>query len=518
MRRSRSWLVAASLGLMVGLVLVLAVMAQSRALSHRRSAERVVADYARFAADEAARRVQQRLAYRLNPGLLLLASSGADRGVLLPRAELEARGGELQRAALDLADGVLVLRGDSVLVDGAPAPGLRRRFQTGLPGHDPDWYFAVVWSDSAPPGLLVFTEARRGGPRTAWGLTVPGERLAQVFSEAVTAGPMLPPSLTGGRRLDSLVAVTVRDPRGRSLFASGPVSDTTFLARQTLDAMFGSAVVEVTLDPRLAPRLLIGGIPPSPLPVVLAVLGLTAVLAGLAVRQLGQERQLAGLRSDFVAAASHELRTPLAQIRRFAETLQLGRIRTDEERSRSLAIIGREASRLGHLVDNLTHVARGERNGLRVSCEPVELAQAVRDVVDGFGPLAAARDVTIVVETPGETWARADRGALGQVLLNLLDNAVKYGPAGGRVVVSAAAEGSVARLMVDDQGPGIPPTERERVFARFERLPRDREGPAGGSGIGLAIVRDLVTLMGGQATLEDAPGGGTRAVVRLPAA
>ena len=109
-----------------------------------------------------------------------------------------------------------------------------------------------------------------------------------------------------------------------------------------------------------------------------------------------------------------------------------------------------------------------------------------------------------------------DEGAFRQILLNLLDNAVKYGPAGQEVRITLKSESDRLRLTVEDEGPGIPDRDRERVWQRFVRLDRDRESPAAGAGIGLSVVRDLVSLHGGRASIEEGAAGGCRMVVSIP--
>jgi signal transduction histidine kinase len=327
--------------------------------------------------------------------------------------------------------------------------------------------------------------------------------------------PLLPRPLTGGVIYDSLGSVIVTDADGVELYRSPVQYEATFSARDSLPAMMGGMQVEVTLRPDMAPKLIIGGLPRSRLPQLLALLALTAALIVAALLQLRREYELARLRTDFVSGVSHELRTPLAQIRMFSETLLLGRVRSNDERVRSLEIIDQEARRLTHLVENLLHFSRSERQVARLSPAPAALGPLVRETVEAFTPLATARGVVLETALAGGIVATVDADALRQMLLNLLDNAVKYGPAGQTVTVglgTAEGEGRV-RIWVEDEGPGIPAADRERIWERFWRLERDRGSAVAGTGIGLSVVRELVALHGGRAWAEDAaPSGGGSAV------
>jgi len=154
--------------------------------------------------------------------------------------------------------------------------------------------------------------------------------------------------------------------------------------------------------------------------------------------------------------------------------------------------------------------------------EPTALAPLVQEVIDGFAPLAATHGARVSASVPEDLIVPADPGAVRQMLLNLLDNAVKYGPAGQEVRIGAARDNGAARLWVEDGGPGIPRADRERVWERFWRLERDRGSAVAGSGIGLAVVRELAVLHHGRAWIDDpaAQGDGsvgTRVVIELPA-
>jgi signal transduction histidine kinase len=213
---------------------------------------------------------------------------------------------------------------------------------------------------------------------------------------------------------------------------------------------------------------------------------------------------------------SHELRTPLAQIRMFAETLRLGRVRSPEEGERSLAIVENEARRLEHLVENLLHFSRAERRELHIRTESTNLTSLVQEIVAEFVPLATRTASTFVLELTPDVRTHVDPSAIRQIVLNLLDNAVKYGRAGQAITVRLSSTADVIRLEIEDQGAGITAHERARVWERFWRSESAREAGVTGTGVGLAIVRDLVRLHGGIAAVESSADGGARIVIDLP--
>jgi signal transduction histidine kinase len=382
-------------------------------------------------------------------------------------------------------------------------------------------YFGVLWlGDPVPAKVAVFnarSAADESGP-SIYGLVLPPAALRLLLVPALRRAPLLPPSLTGGTRLDSAVAYRVVTPSGTALVESAAAPRSYFVASRLLPPMWGGLRVEVALRPSLAPRLVIGGLPRSRLPVVGALMAVTTVLVLTAAVQLRRERELARLREEFVAGASHELRTPLAQIRLFTETLRLGRVRTDAERDRSLEIIDQETRRLSHLVENLLYVSRSGRGMLTISPQTRDVASGLRDAVEAFGPIAAARRVNLAVDAPATLEGLIDADAFRQIVLNLLDNAVKYGPEGQTVAVRLAGHDGLLRLTVDDQGPGVPHADRHRIFERFVRLERDRDANTAGTGLGLALVRELAALHGGRAWTEEAPVGGARMAVEWPMA
>jgi signal transduction histidine kinase len=201
----------------------------------------------------------------------------------------------------------------------------------------------------------------------------------------------------------------------------------------------------------------------------------------------------------------------------FGETLLLGRVRSKEETRKSLEIIVKEAQRLTHQVDNVLHFSRAQRGEVSLSMERTRLAPIVSEVLESFCPLAESQGCRIEAALDETLVANVDPGAFRQILLNLLENAVKYGPP-GQIVDVRLRKGAVGtvQLLVEDEGEGIPEDQRLEVFSPYSRLERDRDSGVAGSGIGLAVVRELVTLQGGLVRVEDAVSGGARFVVAFP--
>ncbi|HEU0242833.1 MAG TPA: HAMP domain-containing sensor histidine kinase [Candidatus Limnocylindrales bacterium] len=265
---------------------------------------------------------------------------------------------------------------------------------------------------------------------------------------------------------------------------------------------------------------------------VLAVLvvGVVGLLAAALITLLLTDRALVPIREGFeaqrrfVADASHELRTPAALIRANAEVLEREGLVAADGRDLLGDIIA-EADRLGGLVGDLLQLAAWDETALTVAPVPTDVAVVVADTLRGATALAAERDVRLEVATPpAGAWALADRSRLVQLLLILLDNAVDHSPAGGtvhvRVLAGSAPAGPDApvTIEVDDEGPGIPASERERIFAPFTRLAGTTRHGSGGTGLGLAIARRITDAHGGTIEAASPEGIGARFTVTLPGA
>ena len=225
------------------------------------------------------------------------------------------------------------------------------------------------------------------------------------------------------------------------------------------------------------------------------------------------------LRRELVANVAHELATPLTAIQGFTEALLDGVVHDPEERTESTRLIAREAGRLRRLVGQLRQVALYDAGAETLARGPVALPELVDETLAVLGPEFDRREIRLTSALPGDLPpVSADADRLTEILLNLLDNALRHTPAGGIIEVTAARDGRMVRLAIADTGPGIPPTERERIFDRFYRLDASRTAATGGSGLGLAIVRSLVAAHGGTITVDERPGGGARFTVALPVA
>ena len=215
----------------------------------------------------------------------------------------------------------------------------------------------------------------------------------------------------------------------------------------------------------------------------------------------------------FLADAAHELRTPLTALDLQAQAVAAA---SAGDREAALGNLRAGVARVARLVEQLLAIAR-EQHGPTVAAVPLDLDEMVRRTVAEFVPLAEAAGIDLGIESAEAVRVAGDADALRRLIANLLDNAVRYTPAGGRVDVAVGREAgapSRAVVTVTDTGPGIPPEERERVFARFHRIP----GTAGtGSGLGLALARSIAGRHDGEVLLEDGPGGrGLRVLLRLP--
>jgi two-component system phosphate regulon sensor histidine kinase PhoR len=227
-------------------------------------------------------------------------------------------------------------------------------------------------------------------------------------------------------------------------------------------------------------------------------------------------RRADSVRRDFAANASHELRTPLTSIRGFAETLLDGAIEQPEVGRRFAQNIVDNAVRLQRLVDDLLELSRAESPDVELELEPVSAIEIATKVVRSLEGRASDKGTEVTVKGDAATaWCLAEPRALDHVLMNLVENAIKYSPPKARVAVLVDADAEHVRIRVKDDGPGIAPHHVGRIFERFYRVDPGRSREQGGTGLGLSIVKHLATRMEGDVTVESKLGAGTTFTVTL---
>ncbi len=336
-------------------------------------------------------------------------------------------------------------------------------------------------------------------------------------------------------------AVVVTDRRGETLMLNG-AARTMFALEPDTDYR-GRAFVELCRDPRLqefvagatrsagdqvvSAELLIQNPAQRCLQVNAAPVrsgGGTTAAWVLVFHDISQLKSYETQRTDFIANLTHELRTPLSALCGYAETLATGVEDPDTQR-RFLAIIERQSHRLSRLIDDLISLSDLERGLMPLRMEPVEPRRVIEEAVELMREQARQRDVSIETKCATDLPKPAgDRDRLHQVMLNLLDNAIKYTPRGGRVTVEARAapagdaQPTGVELVVADTGEGIPAADIPRLTERFYRVDRARSRELGGTGLGLAIVKHIVQLHHGRLRIESRLREGTTVTVWIPAA
>lgn len=234
---------------------------------------------------------------------------------------------------------------------------------------------------------------------------------------------------------------------------------------------------------------------------------------------LTEIRRLEEVRRDFIANLSHELKTPLTAIRGFSETL-LEEMGSDPSVALKHAeIIFRHANELSRLTENLLNLSRIESGKEEINAESIPLKPFVERLVEGFSVQARVKKIELINEIeaagPAAPTLQADPHKLNQILSNLVDNAIKYTPEGGKVWIRGGGEGGVC-IEVEDTGPGIPKEDQDRIFERFYRVDKARSRQSGGAGLGLAIAKHLIELHGGRITIESSFGNGAKFKLTLP--
>ncbi|HYH02709.1 MAG TPA: ATP-binding protein, partial [Bacillota bacterium] len=226
-------------------------------------------------------------------------------------------------------------------------------------------------------------------------------------------------------------------------------------------------------------------------------------------------RQLESMRRDFVANVSHELKTPLTSIKGFVETILDGAIEDRETTRKFMTIIYQEAERLNHLIHDLLDISKLESGQMDVKQNEIRLKELIEEVIVSLENRVRDKKLTLVKEIHAETM-QGDEDLLREVIINLLDNAIKYTPEGGTVRVGCRETQEGLNFYVEDTGIGIPKESISRIFERFYRVDKGRSREMGGTGLGLSIVKHIIERHGGKVKVTSEFGKGSKFLFVIP--
>lgn len=221
-----------------------------------------------------------------------------------------------------------------------------------------------------------------------------------------------------------------------------------------------------------------------------------------------ESKKAAAIRKEFVANVSHELKTPLTSISGFIETLQAGAAENPEIRTRFIDIIAIETARLKRLIEDLLVLSDIESKKETAECA-FNVKDAINSTVETLDPIAADKNITILTELEEKIYITGSVDRFCQMMMNLIENAIKYSDDGGRIWIKAYEDDDEITVLVRDEGIGIAPEHHERLFERFYRVDKSRSKKAGGTGLGLSIVKHIAALFGADLKVESSVGEGT---------
>jgi signal transduction histidine kinase len=313
--------------------------------------------------------------------------------------------------------------------------------------------------------------------------------------------------------------VRVSEEDGKPVYENAPTGDGRFEVKRLMTA---PSFRGLKLQMRYKDRSIADDVKRNALGQMALIGFIDIVLGGglfLVYSNVQRELHLSRLKSDFVANVSHELKTPLALIRLFAETLELGRVQSAEKATQYYRVINKESQRLTQLINNILDFSRIEAGRKEYRFAPTDVGRIVSEVVDAYRFQIEQQGFALEVDVPeGLPEIQVDKEAVGQALINLVNNAIKYSPDDKQVAIAVREEGGKLLLSVVDHGIGIAKNEQKRIFEKFYRAENSLVHDTKGSGLGLALVRHIMDAHGGSVEVESAPGKGSTFTLALPMA
>lgn len=356
------------------------------------------------------------------------------------------------------------------------------------------------------PISLVLTKYKEG----FFGFVVNRKYLVNALKESFNRAPLLPVVLANGLATNQMLALTISDHKGVVLFnnqqAAVPMESASKLLGEEYNGLFNQHKITAYIKKENAGQLIIGGLPDNNIMIILLTMLVALSVFTVSLQLLKKEKKLNQLRENFVAEVSHELRTPLTQIKMFAEMLQRGRTRNSAETKEYTNIIYRESLRLQYLIDNILKYSENDLSS-KSQLQRQNIAPIITQAVREFTPIAQQKDVSFELSVKPYELA-LNHQILFRIILNLLDNAIKYGPNKQTVTIHAAATTKGYNLIISDQGPGIPKHQREKIWQAYYRLPGENEAAISGTGIGLYLVKQLISQINASISLRTNETGG----------
>lgn len=509
------------------LMCVLAWQAFQSTSQHRQIADKVVSEYAQLATEEFSRRIMADIGYR---GYFQLITQWREYVMSLQsRQDKEIDVAKRNQSNLCQDDNLasyffFTQNNETLLFDQQCQKHNSLALQNIINQFDKnkiqDQPFAFIHTvENNNPISIVISKLNQN---QLLGFVINRQTLAQKLEQAFNKSPLLPRVLAEGKASNQLLNLHVSDHSGKTLLGKVYQGYDYITATKKLgeeySGIFNNHQINIAININNANQLIIGGFPKNNLPLLTITILVTLLVFITSLLQLKKEHQLNQLRESFIAEVSHELRTPLTQIRLFAEMLLHGRTRSEHEFQNYLEIINRETLRLNHLINNLLKYS--ERQALSPpEMTDISIVKLVEEVVADYSLLLKQKRGHIRVELE-ECFLTLDPESTKRVISNILDNALKYGPDNQTISISSKLnDGTNAasyHLIIDDQGPGIPDTEKQSVWLPYFRLPRESKVAIAGTGIGLYLVKQLVQKMNGNVWVEDNQQGGCRFILEWP--